>query len=108
MFAAEEGNVPAVSVLLSKSADPNAKSNVISCFQYLLYAYITFFPVELQNGNTALMFAAKRGKIAVVELLLNSGADVKARNNVSSSFFIFVQQLNIIIEWRFCAYFFRN
>ena len=36
-----------------------------------------------QNGNTALMFAAKKGKIAAAELMLTYGADIFAKNNVT-------------------------
>ena len=36
-----------------------------------------------QNGDTALIYAAERGHISVVELLLNRGAQVNMQNNVS-------------------------
>jgi ankyrin repeat protein len=35
-----------------------------------------------QDGSTPLHLAAKRGRTTVIELLLNKGADVMARNQV--------------------------
>lgn len=36
-----------------------------------------------QNGNTAAMFAAKKGHVAIVETLVARGANYNAKNNVS-------------------------
>ena len=39
----------------------------------------------LQNGDTALMVAARNGKVEAVALLLDRGADLEAKDNVSPS-----------------------
>ncbi|MCP4139976.1 MAG: ankyrin repeat domain-containing protein [Chloroflexi bacterium] len=38
-----------------------------------------------QDGNTALIWAARNGQVEAVALLLDRGADLEAKNKVSSS-----------------------
>ena len=44
---------------------------------------VTCGPVASQYGATALVAAARRGHKDMVELLLDRGADLEAKNNVS-------------------------
>ena len=41
--------------------------------------------VVIQDGDTALMRASREGHTAIVELLLQHGADVTAKNNVRNA-----------------------
>ena len=40
--------------------------------------------VVIQNGKTALIEASRQGRTAVVELLLQHGADVNAKDEVNN------------------------
>ena len=60
MIACEEENIDAVSFLLEKGADVNAKTGA---------------------GNTALMKASEGGYIEAVSMLVEMGADVNAKDN---------------------------
>ena len=61
MFAARNGNVDAVKVLLDQKADVNAKEKI--------------------RGTTPLMWAAEQSHPEAMKLLLASGADYKAASN---------------------------
>jgi len=61
MFAARNGNVDAIKVLIDRKADVNAKETV--------------------RGTTALMWAAEQGHPAAVGMLIEHGADVGAVSN---------------------------
>lgn len=62
MSAARTGSVDVVNALLAKGADPNAK--------------------EHSRGQTALMWAVAERHAAVVQLLVDAGASMKARSDV--------------------------
>ena len=47
-------------------------------FLHLIMSFISY-----QDGRTALHIAAKNGNIEVARLLLDKGADVNSRDNVS-------------------------
>jgi uncharacterized protein len=64
MFAARNGNVDAIKVLLDAKANVNAKEKV--------------------RGTTALMWAAEQGHPAAVRMLAENGADVAATSNPDS------------------------
>ena len=49
--------------------------------QHILY-------VLTQDGQTALMLASQKGHLEVVTLLLEKGADIHAKDNVSLSIFV--------------------
>lgn len=46
-----------------------------------------------QDGNSALMIAAKEGKEAAVQVLINGGADVNLQNKVGMTALMFASQL---------------
>jgi hypothetical protein len=50
----------------------------MTCFQIL----ITRSSIDVQNGNTALMFAAANGRENCARLLMVAGADKEAKNHV--------------------------
>lgn len=60
-FAAQNGHVTVCSALLSAKADPNRANS--------------------KTGKTPLMTATSKGKLAVVKLLIEGGADIKQRNH---------------------------
>jgi ankyrin repeat protein len=66
-------------LLIDKGADVNVKFQCAAA----IFDYGPFdFP---ENGDTALMFAVHRGGLPLVRLLINSGADINARNVINSS-----------------------
>ena len=59
---------------------------------------LAYFPcLTLQDGDTAIHFAAEGGNKNMVDLLLNHGADINATNKVWTSNFI-----NKFCENNFC------
>ncbi len=52
-------------------------------FNFVIFCYL-FSVVNLQCGNTSLMFAAKSGHRECVSVLLKAGASVNTLNNVLS------------------------
>lgn len=97
MIACEEENIDAVSFLLEKGADVNAKQYFQNCqgVTALLKAaaggYTEIVKILLENGadvyaktgagNTALMKASEGGYIEAVSMLVEMGADVNAKDN---------------------------
>ena len=71
VFAAQQGNVGAVSALLEAGADIDAKD---------------------KNGMTALMYAAQQGNVGAVSALLEAGADVDARNKAGMTALMYAAQ----------------
>ena len=69
MVAARTGKPDAVSALLARGADPNAK--------------------EGWRGQTALMWAAAEGHAAVIDTLVARGADLNARSNAGFTALLF-------------------
>lgn len=53
-----------------------------------MYAYDIIF----QIGFTALMYATQRGHLEMATLLVDSGADIEAKNNVSESMIVCVEK----------------
>ena len=52
----------------------------------------------LQRGRTALHFAAEKNSLAIVELLIRSGADVNAKDEVSHHALYFTTVRMITVE----------
>ncbi len=80
-------------LLLECGADKEAKSNVRCILRYTAFAIILYLSttvhftcltmtLDAQRASTALVNAAQHGCTDCVRLLLESGADTEARNNV--------------------------
>ena len=65
-YAAENGYVDVVELLISKGADVGCKDKVISC---VVHDIIIVFMIK-QNNATALHLAGKEGHEAIVKLLV--------------------------------------
>ncbi len=94
MFAARDGDLPAVQALLSKGAHINATDNngwtplmcaarqgQLTTVQALLSAPGININVRTNTGATALHIAAFRGKDEIVKALIQKNADVNIANN---------------------------
>ncbi len=96
-FLLMSANVVMVQMLLNNGANVNDKDIVCvdflltsSFFLLVLRAECCFF---LQDGNTALMKAARKNYPEIVELLLNAGANTNTKNNVSADVVVVYEQL---------------
>ena len=58
----------------------------------------------LQRGRTALHFAAEKNSLAIVELLIRSGADVNAKDEVSHHALYFTTVRMITVEGSCLSY----
>ena len=90
IIAAQEGHVEVVSSLLAAGANIEAANYVRNCFVLdfetsirLQYSSCRLQINTLQFHGTALMMAAREGHAAVVEVLLDGGANIEAAVNVS-------------------------
>jgi ankyrin repeat protein len=75
MFAAREGHVDIVRLLLDHGADANVTS-------------------ESRDGATPLTIAAEHGHVEVIKLLLSRGADVNGRNAHDNTALMYAAQYN--------------
>jgi ankyrin repeat protein len=86
--ACDWGHIAVVQLLIEAGADLNLQSLVRSKLWYLLHLPRSLRKL-MQNmcvkkdGTTALMGASKYDHPAVVQALINAGADPSIRNNVS-------------------------
>ena len=83
IHAVDEGHLALVEYLVEKGADLEARdtvSNVISWICNHKYVTHEYTP---QYGYTPLMWAARYGRLPVVEYLVEKGADPNAQDNVS-------------------------
>jgi ankyrin repeat protein len=78
MWAAAEGHLDVVDLLLEAGADPNRQGHVTS----LTTRHNADHPT---GGFTALMFAARNGNEAIVRKLLARGADINLKNGDDAS-----------------------
>ena len=93
-LAAWAGHLPIVELLLEKGADPNAEAldNMVPLAFSAQNGHVTVCSALLaakadpnransKTGKTPLMTATSKGKLAVVKLLIEGGADTKQRNH---------------------------
>ncbi len=93
-LAAWAGHLPIVELLLDKGSDPNAEAldNMVplafaaqnghtTVCSALLSAKADPNRANSKTGKTPLMTATSKGKLAVVKLLIEGGADIKQRNH---------------------------
>ena len=78
MWAAAEGHLDVVDLLLEAGADPNRQGHVTA----LATRHNADHPT---GGFTALMFAARNGNEAMVRKLLTRGANINAKNGDNAS-----------------------
>ena len=81
MSASREGYVEIVTLLITVGVDVNIRDSV-RYTQYFLFCVSLHMSVITQNGNSALMMAARKGRTEVVSLLLKAGANIHIQNNV--------------------------
>lgn len=92
-LACENRSFPVINMLLQSGADPNAatwagETVLLTCartghldgINALITHSANINTREPERGQTALMWAAAEGQSAVVESLIESGADIKARS----------------------------
>ena len=103
--AAKSGNANIISQLMKAGADPNdalnyinssetplmhaARAGSVDAVRVLLLAGAKVNARENWNGQTALHWAAAEGHGAVVQALIEGGADIRQRSNAGSSPFLF-------------------
>ena len=84
MLATSIGHTEVVRLLAEAKADPNITDRVkLRYTHYCIWISQDHVFHWLQNGNTALIFAASRGSTAIVMILMEHGADIHIMNNVS-------------------------
>ena len=87
-WAAANCHLDVVDELLSAGANINAADNVrtiIYIYIYIHYVFMLYLSVwGIQNGLTALLWAADLGHLEVVELLIARGADLQVVDGVSA------------------------
>jgi uncharacterized protein len=101
MIAALRGQADLVKKLIARDADVNkpgwtplhyaATGGHVQVLQILLEEH-AFIDAESPNKSTPLMMAAKYGSTAAVKLLLEAGADPRARNELGMTAVDFAQQ----------------
>ena len=81
MSASERGDVERVTLLITAGLDVNITDSV-RYTQYLLFCVSLHMSVITQDGDSALMMAARKGRTKVVSLLLEAGANIHIQNKV--------------------------
>ena len=104
-LAAKHGNTAIIDQLMKAGADPNDKINYVNAdetplmhaaragraeaVQMMILAGAKVNARESWNGQTALHWAAAEGHGAVVEALIEGGADIRQRSNAGTTPFMF-------------------
>ena len=90
IWAAMNGHAAVAALLLEKGADKDDKDEASYPRHHQICMHASGWPFGVcyllpsQKGFTALIWAAKTGRIEIVALLLEKGADKDAKNNVSN------------------------
>ena len=84
MLATSRGHTEVVRLLAEAKADPNITDWVkVHYTHYCIWISQDDVFHWLQDGNTALILAARIGDTAIVMILVEHGADIHIKNNVS-------------------------
>lgn len=86
MLAAQSGHFEILDALLTKGAKADTQNEVIDCF-FCVFLYLITSTVShpiFQDGNSALMLAAKGGHLEVVTALLEVYANRDMVNKVNN------------------------
>ena len=89
-MASKKGHASTVTILLNEGADIEAKDRVSILDDHTEYIYrihvisdlMTI--IDMQGGDTALIWASRQGHQSICQLLLTRGADIEAKDNVST------------------------
>ncbi len=108
MKASINGHIQAVKKLLSKGAEVDltdkggysammlaASNNFYNIVSLLVTQGADINRVELTNGWTSLIWAAKRGHVETVKVLLKNNADISIRDNSGNTALDYARQNNI-------------
>lgn len=87
MQGAKSGNLEVVKLLIAKGSNIHDQDNVCDTAVLMTFCIHIIYimsnaQMETQDGETVLMRATKAGKIEMVRLLVEMGADVKAKSKV--------------------------
>ena len=84
MWASYRGFTEIVKVLAEAKADPNITDKVkLHYTHYCIIQIRSGSCISLQDGNTALILAARLGYTDVVKILVEHGSDLDIKNKVS-------------------------
>ena len=86
MCASFGGYTEIVRLLAEAKADPNITEKVKHHYTNYCYCIVQIRSgscISLQDGNTALIFAANEDHTDIVKILVEHGADIHIMNNVS-------------------------
>ena len=96
MVASRDGYVDTVRVLLEAKADPNITDDVRLHYTATVCVIVTWC-IMLQDGDTALHYAALYDRIEVIKTLMKYGAAVDIRNKAYIGIIMHIIDQNIYI-----------
>ena len=86
MLASSRSHTEIVRLLAEAKADPNITNKVKLHYTHYCYCIVQIRSgscISLQDGDTALILAAREGRTDIVKILVEHGADIHIINNVS-------------------------